>query len=205
MHTHKYSQSLRGFGPVCACSPTLASVQNTHVTDLCVCAYVLSVDFMFLNGNHVKWIWIWLHGCVCVDFGAITQKTVVDIHICCDVQRCWGKTGDTAVRGGLGVCACISKHFCSFLHCMHIWKLVHLIACGTYSAWQSAICFLLQSTPKYETKFYWLFKCNGLIPDNDSEQSISASWQSNQNLPSSVFIWNFKIQVFPDISKKTKK
>lgn len=42
-------------------------------------------------------------------------------------------------RRSCSVHACISKHFCTFLHCMHFWNLVHLIACGTYSVWQSAV------------------------------------------------------------------
>lgn len=49
--THKYSQSLRGFGPVRACFLTLASVQNTHMWQICVCT---CVDLeVFVNGNHV--------------------------------------------------------------------------------------------------------------------------------------------------------
>lgn len=54
---------------------------------------------------------------------------------------CRGAEGrqETQLFGGPRVCAYTSKHFCSFLHCMHIWKLVHLIVPGTYSAWRSAI------------------------------------------------------------------
>lgn len=154
MLTHKYSQSLRGFGPVCACSPTLASAQNTHVTDLCVCIcgfYVFEWQPCKVDLDWIAWLFVcgfWCNNtensfCCCCCFTP-ARKACVDLcwnlllggaamleeqYICeCVPRTCTSavtcrdaeERQETQLFGGLGFCACISKHFCSFLHCMHI-------------------------------------------------------------------------------------
>ncbi len=68
-------------------------------------------------------------------------------------------------------------------------SLPHLIACGTYSAWDSA--FLPQSTPTHETKLYWLFKYSSFIPDNDSEQSQPVAVELNHENDILIFILRY--------------
>lgn len=95
-----------------------------------------------------KLLWAFMLGqnvCVCVCMYAERTRP----FMC----RRAGERWETQLFRGLGVCACIGKQFCSFLHCMHIWKLTTPHGALSLSCMALSIFIsLFQSLPTHDTE-----------------------------------------------------